>query len=101
MWIVAVIAICVAVVAASVAVIVVKVAGSQAVASVMLEPASSPGPNPFTNSVASGPPVNVAGNALAESGALRKTLPSDQRTHTLVAIGTAPGLYGGSGDVHV
>jgi len=101
LWIVAVIAICVAVVAASVAVIVVKVAGSQAVASVTLEPASSPGPNPFTNSVASGPTVNVAGNALAESGALRKTLPSDQRTHTLVATGTAPGLYGGSGDVHV
>lgn len=101
MWIVAVIAICVAVVAASVAVIVVKVAGSQVVASATLEPASSPGPNPFTNSVASGPTVNIAGNALAESGALRKTLPSDQRTHTLVATGTAPGLYGGSGDVHV
>ncbi|TXN32121.1 DUF6777 domain-containing protein [Lacisediminihabitans profunda] len=94
-----VITVCVAVIAVSAAVIV--VVGSQAVAPVTLVPASSPGPNPFTDSVATGPAVNVAANTLAENNALRKTLPSDQRAHMLVATGTAPGLYGGSGDQHV
>jgi len=102
-WVVAVVAIAVAVVAVSAAVIVVAVKGggpAPVAASVTLEPAASAGADPFTASVASGP-VEVAGTARAKSAAFRRTLPSDRITHTLVVTGTAPGLYGGSGDVHV
>lgn len=102
-WVVAVVAIAVAVVAVSAAVIVVAVKGggpAPVAASVTLEPAASAGADPFTASVARGP-VEVAGAARAKSAAFRRTLPADRITHTLVVTGTAPGLYGGSGNVHV
>jgi hypothetical protein len=103
-WVVAVVAVSVAVVTVSAAVIVVAVKGSDPApapaASVTLEPAVSAGADPFTASVAGGP-IQVAGTARAKSAAFRKTLSSDRLTHTLVVTGTAPGLYGGSGNVHV
>src|SRR5436190_17377906 len=101
--VVAVVAVCVAVVAVSAAVVVVVFRGagsSSAEGSVTLEAATVPGVDPFTPSVASGAaPLN--GPAIAEGAAVRRSLPTDAGTHTRVATGTAPGLYGGSGDVHV
>lgn len=75
--------------------------GSSTGAAVTLEPAGSSGADPFTASVETGPAVEFPGNVLAITVAARKTLPSDPKTHTLLAAATAPGLYGGSGDVHV
>lgn len=97
-WIGAVFATLLVLIAGSVAVVAV-VNGDPA--RVRLEPAAAPGPNPFTESVASGPPAAIVATVRAKSDVLRTTLPSDRRTHTLIATGTVPGLYGGSGDVSV
>jgi hypothetical protein len=75
--------------------------GSKAGASAYLEPANVPGADPFTSSVAIGPAVGFPANVDAITTASRKTFAADTRTHVLVAQGTAPGLYGGSGDEHV
>ena len=80
---------------------------SAAAAAVTLEPATAPGADPFSQSVAIGPAVQFPGNVQQVATSLRKTLPADPTTHTLIATGTTPalyggpGLYGGSGNVHV
>lgn len=68
---------------------------------VTLVPSRTPGPNPFTESVASGAPGAATQAVVAKSAALRRTLPTDRDTHLLVATGTVPGLYGGSRQLHV
>ena len=103
-WVVAVVAVCVAVVAVSAAVVVLVFKGARSspgVGSVTLEAAAVPGADPFTPSVAIGVAVALKGPVIAEGAAVRRSLPADTSTHTRVANGTAPGLYGGSGDVHV
>ena len=101
--VVAVVAVCAAIVAVSAAVVAVVFKGagsSSAQGSVTLEAAAVPGVDPFTPLVANGAaPLN--GSVTAEGAAVRSSLPTDASTHTRVATGTAPGLYGGSGDVHV
>src|SRR5204863_5628304 len=67
---------------------------------VTLEPVASTGTDPFTSSVAVGP-VAIPARVQAITVATRKTLSANPKTHTLVATGTAPGLYGGTGDTHV
>lgn len=81
-----------ALVGAVIAVVVVRATDSSAGASVHLLPADEPGPDPFTPTVASTTAATTA-----------TTAPDTVRTGDdgLVASGTAPGLYGGSGDVHV
>jgi hypothetical protein len=74
--------------------------GSSAEA-VSLESADNAGKDPFTASVAIGPAADFPGNVEAIVATTRKSLPTDPKTKTLVATGTKPGLYGGSGDVHV
>jgi hypothetical protein len=74
---------------------------SSSAEAVTLEPAATTGADPFTASVAIGPAVSISGNTQAVTTAARKSLPVDKKTHTLVASGTAPGLYGGTGDTHV
>src|SRR5438132_6167448 len=69
-------------------------------AAVTLEPATTTGTDPFTSSVAINP-IAMPARVQAVTAATRKTLPTNPKTHTLVATGTAPGLYGGSGDTHV
>jgi hypothetical protein len=71
--------------------------GSKADA-VTLEPADAQGEDPFTLSVAVGPAVSFPANVVAITTAARKTREPDPTTKALVASGTAPGLYGGSGD---
>jgi hypothetical protein len=73
---------------------------SKASASVTLVPSSTPGPNPFTASVASEAPT-ATGSVVQKTEQLRKTLPVAKDTRTPVATGTTPGLYGGSGDAQV
>ena len=100
-WLIVVVVLALVAAAATVGVIVLKGDSSSAGASVLLEPAGSIGTDPFTASVAIGPAVEFPGNVRAVTVAMRKTLPPDAKTHTLVATGAAPGLYGGSGDQHV
>lgn len=70
---------------------------SSAAAAVTLLPADAVGADPFTESVAvaQAPDVRTIGSDLGAS------LTTDSRTRTLVAVGTAPGLYGGSGNSRV
>jgi hypothetical protein len=84
-------------IAAGVAVIVTR-GDDQAGASVTLEPAEAPGDDPFTRSVAIGPVPTFPANVEAIAASTRNTLPTDPKTATLVATGTAPGLYGGTGE---
>ena len=101
--VVVVVAVCAAVVAVSAAVVAVVFRGagsSSAEGSVTLEAATVLGVDPFTPSVASGA-APLKRTVIAEGAAVRRSLPTDAGTHTRVATGTAPGLYGGSGDVHV
>lgn len=70
-------------------------------AAVTLEPAGSAGENPFANSVAVGTPPTLPDNVRAIVANLRSKLPTSKKTQTLVATGTAPGVYGGSGAAHV
>jgi hypothetical protein len=100
-WLIVVVVLVLVAAAATVGVIALKGGSSSAGASVLLEPAGSTGTDPFTASVAIGPAVEFPGNVRVITVAMRKTLPSDPKTNTLVATGTAPGLYGGSGDKHV
>jgi hypothetical protein len=73
--------------------------GSDADASVMLVPASQSGADPFTESVQTGPVPTIEPAAADSIAELRDALPRDEPTATLVATGTEPGLYGGTGEV--
>ena len=77
------------------------VGGGSSAHVVTLEPAAQAGADPFTASVALGSAVDFPGNVRAITATTRKTFPTDPGTHTLIATATAPGLYGGSGDIHV
>jgi hypothetical protein len=83
------------------AVVVTGAVGKHNDPTVTLVPAAAPGPDPFTASAANGPAVPIQGTAQTNSASLRKNLPSDRHSHLLVATGTAPGLYGGSGNTHL
>ncbi|MCZ7631436.1 MAG: hypothetical protein M5U19_21340 [Microthrixaceae bacterium] len=71
---------------------------STAGAAVRLEGVDDVGDDPFTDSVAIGPAVEFPGNVQAVNASVREELAVDTATATRVAEGTAPGLYGGSGD---
>ena len=86
--------------AAGITVGVVVFGNDKSAGAVTLEPVASTGTDPFTSSVAVRP-VAISGPVQAITAATRKTLSANPKTHTLVATGTAPGLYGGSGDTHV
>ncbi len=75
--------------------------GSSSAGAVTLESANTSGTDPFSASIAIGPAVAFPANVQAIATSTRKTLKSDTKTKTLVASGTAPGLYGGTGNVHV
>lgn len=99
-WIIAAIAVAAALIAATVAIVANN--GRTTQPTVTLVAAATPGPNPFTDSVVAGlaaapTPAVPAPDVVAKSAALRKTLPTDKDTHLMVAAGTTPGLYGGSG----
>ena len=66
-------------------------------AALTLEPAASAGADSFTNSVAVGAPPTFPSNVRAIITQLRSKLPLSKQTQTLVATGTAPGVYGGNG----
>ncbi len=74
--------------------------GGQAEA-VALVPASKAGADPFTGSVQAGPAVSLPGNVEAISATVREDLRTDSKTTGLVAKGSTPGLYGGSGEAKV
>jgi hypothetical protein len=84
----------------AIAVIVLWPDGSGAEA-VTLERADVPGDDPFTESVQTDAVPAIEQPALDAADAVRADLPQDETTAVLVATGTAPGLYGGSGDLQV
>lgn len=67
-------------------------------ASVLLEPVESTGPNPFTESVVITEVAEFPETVRAVVTETVEELPTDDTTGTLVAVGTTPGLYGGTGD---
>lgn len=75
--------------------------GDSSAKAVTLEPADQPGPDPFTDSVQTSEVPTIAQPAAVKATAMRDQLSRDATTSVLVATGTAPGLYGGSGDVRV
>ncbi len=95
-----IVAVVVIVFAAGITVGVTVLGNRSSAAAVTLEPNTSTGTNPFTSSVAISP-VAMPANVQGVTAATRKTLSTNPKTHTLVATGTAPGLYGGSGNTHV
>ena len=95
-----IIAVVVVVFAAGITVGVTVLGNRSSAAAVTLEPNTSTGTDPFTSSVAISP-VAESANGQGVTAAARKTLSTNPKTHTLVATGTAPGLYGGSGNTHV
>ena len=78
-----------------------KATESSASASVELVPARSPGRDPFTVSVAVHRTVDFPDDVRAVNATVRKGLTPDGSTQMLVAVGTTPGLYGGSNDIRV
>lgn len=93
-WIFLAIGAVLAIIAASVVIFTIN--GRPTPATVTLMASATPGPNPFTDSVAPSAPAVPAPAVVAKSAALRKTLPADKNTHLMVAAGTMPGLYGGT-----
>jgi hypothetical protein len=83
------------------AIAVVVLSGSSSASAVTLEPAALSGSDPFSSSVAIGPVAAFPDHVQAITISTRKTFAVDRKTNLLVASGTAPGLYGGSGDKHV
>jgi hypothetical protein len=67
---------------------------------VTLVPAADAGADPFTDSVQIDE-ANIAPPAMAVAADVRAELARDDTTALLVASGTEPGLYGGSGDAQV
>ena len=70
-------------------------------AAVTLQRADAPGDDPFTDSVQTGAVPVIEQPAVQAASAVRADLPHEVKTSVLVATGTAPGLYGGTGDAHV
>jgi hypothetical protein len=97
-WVIAVVVVVSVLVAATGGWIVGRVTGSAAAASVTLVPADTPGPDPFTRSVAIGEATAFPADVQAVTKNFAHSLTTDASTRTLVAVGTTPGLYGGSGD---
>jgi hypothetical protein len=86
---------------AVVAVLLVGCGSSSSANAVTLEPADATGEDPFTSSVAAGRAAVLSAKVVAIIATARTSQPTDAKTHTRVATGTAPGLYGGSGDVRM
>jgi hypothetical protein len=99
-WVLGAIAVAVGVVLGAIAVVVFWPDGSGAEA-VTLARADEPGADPFTESVQTGAVLAIEEPAVEAAGAVRAELPPDDTTSVLVATGTEPGLYGGSGDLQV
>ncbi len=93
------VAVAVVVVLVAGVVVVVASRGSSASAAVRLVPARSAGEDPFSASVQVVAVSSFPGNVEAIAATTRKSFPTQDGV--LVASGTKPGLYGGSGDVHV
>ena len=70
-------------------------------AAVSLTPKDQTGDDPFTASVQIGQATAFAANVQAVAASSTKALPVDPATGTKRATGTAPGLYGGSGNAKV
>lgn len=100
-WVALVVAVIVAGAALGALVVLVLVGPDSSSAAVTLTPADAPGADPFTDSVATGPIAVFSGNVSAVNATFRQGLSTSSNTGSLVASGTAPGLYGGSGDTHV
>lgn len=99
-WAIVALAAVVGVVIGAIAVVVLWPDDSSAKA-VTLERADQPGADPFTESVQTGEVPVIEQPAAEAATVVRDDLPRDETTAVLVATGTAPGLYGGSGDVKV
>ncbi|MCZ7631438.1 MAG: hypothetical protein M5U19_21350 [Microthrixaceae bacterium] len=72
--------------------------GSDAGAAVAMVPASDEGADPFTDSVQIGAVPRIEPEAAAPVAEMQAALPLDEATTAPIATGTAPGLYGGSGE---
>lgn len=71
-------------------------------ASIRLQPATVPGPDPFSKSVAVGTPARFRDQAATLAASTTTTSsPVDRSARTPLATGTAPRLYGGTGDSRV
>lgn len=70
-------------------------------APVVLEPAGSAPADAFTATVAVGAVPEFPADVVAANASMRQGLSADPDTKVLVAVGTTPGLYGGSGDAKV
>lgn len=79
----------------------VAIGRTSASAPVALIPASQPGSNPFTESVAATTVPKASDSVTKKSAQLRTAMPVTADAHIPVAQGTTPGLYGGSGDAQV
>jgi hypothetical protein len=99
-WMIVALAAVVGVLIGAIAVVVLWPGESSAKA-VTLEPADQAGDDPFTESVQTGEVPVIEQPAVEAASAVRDDLPRDNSTALLVATGTAPGLYGGSGDAQV
>ncbi|QNE34880.1 DUF6777 domain-containing protein [Leifsonia shinshuensis] len=99
-WLAAAIVVVVAVVAAAV-VAGIAIGRSAPAAALTLVPADKPGPNPFTDSAQTETAPAASATVTRKTEQLRATLPKAGGTSTPVAEGTAPGLYGGSGNAQV
>jgi hypothetical protein len=100
-WLIAVAVAVSVLVAATGGWIVGRVTDSAAAASVTLVSADTPGPDPFTRSVSINESGEFPSNVRAVAASLAGTLTPDPQTNTLEAVGTTPGLYGGSGESRV
>ena len=98
-WVLGAVAVVMGLVLGAVAVVVLRPEASHA--AVTLERADVSGDDPFSDSVTTGAVPVIEQPAVQAASAVRASLPADASTSVLVATGTAPGLYGGTGDAHV
>ncbi|WP_345763183.1 DUF6777 domain-containing protein [Diaminobutyricibacter sp. McL0608] len=89
------------IVIAALSVTAIAVGNSSAGTAVTLVPSSTPGANPFTDTVAGASLPSASDSVVKKSAELRTTLPTAKSTKIPVATGTAPGLYGGSGNATI
>jgi hypothetical protein len=73
-----------------------KKSGGSGTKEIFLEPASSVGPNPFTDSVAAPSPTTTAAPTTASTAAPTTTTAGGGTPAVQSVKGTAPGLYGGT-----
>ena len=100
-WLVPLVVAVVAAVVGSGSVILFVDTGTAAGASIVLEPATSLGADPFTRSVTIGEVAQFPTTIHPVTRTVTAGLDPDPTTGGLTAAGDAPGLYGGTGDEHV